>query len=368
MTTTSDVLVVGGGAAGAAAARALARAGAAVTMIRPPEIPGEAWRAAAGMLAAQVETAPDDPLFKLGIAGRAFYRREAPLLRESTGIDIALSQSGILQLALTEADEDRYRAKVAWQRQRAEIAEWLTAEEVHEQWPWLAPGFGAFHAVDDGTLDPRQLVLALREDATRASVVTIEDRVLAIRSDGERVVGVRSEQGDHAAARVVIAAGAWSGRLGGLPRPLSVEPVRGQVSVYRWPAGVPTTTVYGPDCYLLCRGEELWAGSTMEHAGFTAESTDRATSAIHARVSEIYPGLAGQTPLRSWAGLRPGTPDGRPIIGEEPRLSGLWYATGYGRNGILLAGIAGELVAQSIRGEPLPEELTVFRPGRFWSW
>ncbi len=368
MTTIPNILVIGGGAAGAAAARALARAGATVTMIRPPELPGEAWRAAAGMLAAQVEPTPDDPLFKLGIAGRAFYRREAPLLRESTGIDIALSQSGILQLALTAADEERYRAKVAWQRQRAEMAEWLTAEEVHEQWPWLAPGFGAFHAIDDGTLDPRQLVLALREDATRAGVVTIEDRVLAIRREGERVVGVRGEAGEHAADRVVIAAGAWSGRLGGLPRPLSVEPVRGQISAYRWPNGVPSATVYGPTCYLLRRGEELWAGSTMEHAGFTADISARATHAIHADVSEIYPGLAGQTPLRSWAGLRPGTPDGRPIIGEEPRLPGLWYATGYGRNGILLAGIAGELVAQGIRGEPLPEELSVFRPGRFWSW
>lgn len=368
MTTTSDVLVIGGGAAGAAAARALARAGASVTMIRPPEIAGEAWRAAAGMLAAQVETTPDDPLFKLGIAGRAFYRREAPLLRESTGIDIALSQSGILQLALTAADEERYRAKVAWQRQRSEMAEWLTADEVHEQWPWLAPGCGAFHAIDDGKLDPRQLVLALREDATRAGAVTIEDRVLAVRSNGGRVIGVRSEQGDHAAPRVVIAAGAWSGRLDGLPRPLSVEPVRGQVSAYLWPTDLPSATVYGPNCYLLRRGDELWAGSTMEHAGFTAESSAQATSAIHTRVSEIYPGLAVQTPLRSWAGLRPGTPDGRPIIGEEPRLPGLWYATGYGRNGILLAGIAGDLVAQGIRGEPLPEELAVFRPGRFWSW
>ncbi|HET9065107.1 MAG TPA: glycine oxidase ThiO [Gemmatimonadales bacterium] len=368
MVKHSDVIVVGGGAAGAAATRALARAGASVTMLQPQEIPGEAWRAAAGMLAAQVETTPDDPLFKLGIAGRAFYRREAPRLLEATGIDLGLSQSGILQLALTAADEERYRAKVAWQRQRSEMAEWLTAEEVQEQWPWLAPGHGAFHAIDDGTLDPRRLVQALRADAGLAGAVTIEDEVLAILSAGGRVVGVRGAQGDHAAARVVIAAGAWSGRLGGLPRPLSVEPVRGQVSAYRWPTDVPAATVYGPRCYLLRRGEELWAGSTMEHAGFTAELSGRATDAIHERVTEIYPGLAGQTPIRSWAGLRPGTPDGRPIIGEEPRLPGLWYATGYGRNGILLSGIVGELIAQGIRGEPLPDEVAVFRPGRFWSW
>lgn len=368
MTSGTDVLVIGGAAAGASAARALAAAGATVTMVSPPELPGEAWRAAAGMLAAQVETTPDDPLFKLGIAGRAFYRREAPLLRESTGVDIELSQHGILQIALTPADEERYRAKVAWQRQQAELAEWLSPDEVQEQWPWLSAGRGAFHAIDDGTLDPRSLVEALRADAVAAGVIVAEDRILSIHRTGNRLQGASGESAEYRAAAVVVAAGAWSGRIRGLPRPLSVEPVRGQVSVYPWPADAAAATVYGRNCYLLRRGDELWAGSTMEHAGFVSEVSSMATQLIHDRVSEIYPGLGRAAPIRSWAGLRPGTPDGRPIIGEEPRLPGLWYATGYGRNGMLLAGIAGQLVAQGIRGEPLPEELGAFGPGRFWSW
>lgn len=368
MSNGSDVVVIGGGAAGVSAARSLATAGAKVTMVTPPELPGAAWQAAAGMLAAQVETSPDDPMFKLGIAGRAFYRREAKVLRETTGIDIGLAQTGILQIALTEADEERYRAKVAWQRQQAELAEWLSPDEVREQWPWLAASHGAFHAIDDGTLDPRRLVEALRADAVRGGVRPVQDRVVAIRREGNRLLGVRGELAEYDAGTVVVAAGAWSGRIGGLPRPLSVEPVRGQVSVYPWPAGANDATVYGRDCYLLRRGDELWAGTTMEHAGFAAEVSPLATALIHERVSEIYPGLGTDAPLRSWAGLRPGTPDGRPIMGEEPRLSGLWYATGYGRNGMLLAGIAGQLIAQGIRGEALPEELHVFRPGRFWSW
>lgn len=368
MVTGADVVVIGGGVAGASAARALAHAGAKVTVLQPPELPGEAWQASAGMLAAQVENKPDDPSFKLGIAGRAFYRREAPALLEHTGIDVELVQTGILQLALTATDEERYRAKVAWQRQRSELAEWLTADEVHQQWPWLAAGVGGFHAVGDGTVNARQLVAALRADAARLGVVTIADRGVEVCRTSARVRSVRGEKGEYPAEHVVIAAGAWSGRLSGLPRPLSVEPIRGQVMAYRWPEGIPAATVYGSHCYLLRRGEELWAGSTMEHAGFAVDTTAEAAAAIHSRISAIYPALARQEPLRSWVGLRPGTPDGRPIIGEAPPLRGLWYATGYGRNGILVAGIAGELVAQGISGQPLPDDVAEFGPGRFWAW
>src|SRR5690606_28074270 len=95
----ADVLVVGGGAAGAAVARALCQGGARVTVVRPEPLPGEAWRAAAGMLAAQIEATADDPLFALGVAGRAFYRREADALREGSGVDIGLEQGGTLPIA-----------------------------------------------------------------------------------------------------------------------------------------------------------------------------------------------------------------------------------------------------------------------------
>jgi glycine oxidase len=368
MPTAPDVLIAGGGPAGAAAARALALAGAAVTVVRPATLAGEAWRASAGMLAAQIETAPEDPLFKLGVAGRAFYRREAEPIQSRTGLDIGLELTGILQVALDEEDEDRFRAKVAWQRQQAQQAEWLEPGEITEQWPWLTAPRGAFWAPEDGTLDPRRLVAALLADAVAAGARVVDDRITGINRDGPRLQGATGTAGSYPAGQVVLAAGAWSGRVTNLPRPLSVEPVRGQMAAYPLPAGGAVTPVYGRHCYLLQREGELWAGSTMEHAGFTVATTSAALTEVTDRVAGIYPGIATATPLRTWAGLRPGTPDGRPIIGREPRLPGLWYATGYGRNGILLAGITGELVAQGIGGEAIPDELAAFRPGRFWSW
>lgn len=368
MKSGSDVLVVGGGAVGASCARALARAGANVTVVRRPEVPGEAWRAAAGMLAAQIEAGPEEPLFNLGVAGRAFYRREAEALREATGIDIGLTQGGILQVATSEAQVEQFKAKVAWQRQQAEQADWLEPADVEEGWPWLRPGHGAFWAAEDGMLSPERLVTALLAEATARGARVVDDRISALWRDDGRLVGAVGSADRYPAGAVVIAAGAWSGRLENLPRPLSVEPVRGQLLAFDWPADAKPATVYGHRCYLLHRGSEMVVGSTMEHAGFEVATSPEATATLLTRASELYPHLAAMSPRRHWAGLRPMTPDGIPIIGPEPRLEGLWYATGHGRNGILLAGITGELLAQAITGEPLPDELRLVRPERFWDW
>jgi glycine oxidase len=149
---------------------------------------------------------------------------------------------------------------------------------------------------------------------------------------------------------------------------VSVEPVRGQLVAFPWPANTPPAIVFGYGGYLLHRGGEAIAGSTMEHAGFAPEVTEAAVTAIRAHAEELAPALTGAKVLRAWAGLRPGTPDGLPIVGREPNLQGLWYATGHGRNGILLAGITGRIIGHMLAGEATVEEVEVLRPERFWSW
>lgn len=367
MTATSDVIVIGAGVVGAACARALALAGARVTVLRRAG-EGEAWRAAAGMLAAQVEAGPEDPLFNLAIAGRAFYAREAERLRDTTGIDIGLAQTGILHVAFSDAQVTAFKTKVAWQRQQAQRADWLEPDEIRESWSFLAPGLGGLWAAEDGSLDPVALVEALLADATRLGARLVDDAAVAIDRTGEALHGVIGTSGRYAAAHVIIAGGAWGGRLDNLPRPLSVEPVRGQMVAIDWPDGAPAVVAYGDRCYVLRRGSEMLVGSTMEHAGFDATTTEAGIAELIARASVLHPALASTTIRRRWAGLRPGTPDGVPIIGPEPRLPGLWYAAGHGRNGVLLAGITGEMLAQAIGGEALPDELHPARPTRFWSW
>lgn len=367
MSQAPDVLVIGGGVVGAACAWHLARAGRRVRLIeREGASGGEAWRASAGMLASQIEVEPEDVLFELGIAGREFYRQNADGLAQSTGINIGFRDPGILETASTEAEVETLKARVAWQRQHGHQSEWLDSDEVRREWPWLGESLGGQLAPHDGAVDPAGLVEAFRSDAQRQGAELVTDTIASLTRSSTGVTGAQGREW-HPADHVVLAAGAWSGRIGNLPRPISVEPVRGQLVAFPWPRGVEPAIVFGHGGYLLHRDSEGIAGSTVEHAGFSPEVTETGVASIRQRTESLVPALRGVKVLRAWAGLRPGTPDGLPIVGREPELDGLWYATGHGRNGVLLAGITGRIIQDLMAGEPTFEEAHALRPERFWS-
>lgn len=368
MTTVHDVVVIGGGPVGAACARELARAARRVLVLEPGGESGQGWRAAAGMLAPQIEARQDDPLLELGLAAREHYRPLAQELLETTGIDIDLWQEGIAAVALGEAEAAELRSRVAWQRQQGLLSDWLDAEEVAARWPWLGPTQGALWAAHEGALDPEKLVRALLADAVGSGARVAADRATGIECRAGRVTGVVGEAGRYPAGAVVVAAGAWSAAIEGLPRPLSVAPVRGQMAALPWPGGSRRAIVYSHDCYLVGRGDEAILGSTMEYVGFRPEVTSAGLGRIFAAATALCPSFNRAEVRRTWSGLRPMTPDGLPILGPEPRLQGLWYATGHGRNGILLAGLSGLLVKQLVAGEPPAEDVDAFLPARFWNW
>jgi glycine oxidase len=319
------------------------------------------------MLAPQIEAAEGDPLFELAVAGRERYSALADELRRSTGIDIQFWQKGIARLATTETDVGSLRSRAAWQRKRGHEAEWLESDEVRSRWPWLGSSYGALWAPNEAALDPVSLVRALIEDARIAGARIHAERVIGLEQKGGRVTGVEGAEKKYSAGQVVIAAGAWAPSIAGLPRPLPVVPVRGQMMAFPWPVGVERGIVFGNQVYLVARGGEAIAGSTMEHAGFDARVTSEGMDFIRNGAGELCPALRGVEALRSWAGLRPMTPDGLPILGGEPLTEGLWYATGHGRNGILLAAISGLLIAQLVCGAQPGEYLRPMRPERFFS-
>ncbi len=367
MTQAFDVIVIGGGPVGASCARELAQTGRRVLLFERGDNRGEGWRAAAGMLAAQVASHTDDPLFELGLAGRELLAELAPMLQDQTGIDVGFWQEGIARVAADEADAGQLRSQLAWQRQQGHLCDWFDAGEVKTRWPWLGPTHGAFWAPRDAGIHPERLVEALLVDAAKLGVVTVHDTVLAVERRGDRVVGVKATE-SYAAPDVVIAGGAWSGQIAGLPRPLTVEPIRGQMAALAWPAGIGPSIVVGKGCYIVARDGEAVVGSTMEHAGFAPEVTAAGLAEIFTGVSGLCPSLARGEVRRTWAGLRPVSPDGLPIVGREPRLEGLWYATAHGRNGVLLSGITGVLICRLLAGENEMEELAPLRPERFWGW
>ena len=366
----SDFLVVGGGVVGTACARALARRGATVTIVEAGPKPGAASLAAAGMLAPLAEAGPEDPLLGFGVRARDYYTDLAPALLEETGIDIGLQKDGVLEVAFTEDDVANVRGEVAWHRQCGFTAEWLSAEELKELAPGIAPeALGAAYALEDGALNPLALLQAFTLSAESAGVRIVRgEEVEQILSVGSEVQGVRTSFQTRQAGAVLIAGGAWSGQLMGLPRPLSVQPVRGQMAAIQWPEECRKIIVYGAGGYILPQAGGAVAGFTMENSGFDVTVTESGLEHIRSVVRHLLPALGDVLFSRTWVGLRPCTPDGHPIIGADPRMSGLWYATGHGRTGILEAGLTGELVAQLHFGEDIDLDLTPVSPTRFWNW
>ncbi|HEX2249216.1 MAG TPA: glycine oxidase ThiO [Gemmatimonadales bacterium] len=365
MMTNFDVVVIGGGAIGSACARELALSGRKVLVVEEGGDKGQAWRAAAGLLAPQIEADGDSPLVELGLGARDLYDRLGPALQMTTGIDIGLWREGIARIATDQGEIASLQSQVAWQRAQGYTVEWIDAAELRSRWPWTGPALGALWAPEDGALDPSRLVQALVADAERLGATIVTDRVRALRKQGGRVVGVDAERSDYSAPQIVIAAGAWSSHIAGIPRSLPVQPVRGQMMALPWPAGVERAILYHKDCYLLARGTEAILGSTMEYVGYRPEVTQAGLTRILSVAVALCPALMRAKVRRSWAGLRPVTPDGLPIIGEEPVLEGLWYATGHGRNGILLAAMTGVLLTQLLDGREPTHNMNQFAPDRF---
>ena len=347
-----DVAVVGGGAVGAACARACATRGLHVAIFEPGPDPAAASPASAGMLAAQIEPT-DDALVGLSVRARDLYEPLAPVLRETTGIDIGFWRAGIAAVAFDDAAADRLKEDVARQRQAGLRCDWLEADEVRERWPGAAPDSrGALFAPEDGAVDPQGLTRACLADARRLGAALHPEPVTLVDTGNGRARGVVTRAGKTAAEHVVLAAGVWTPQIAGVPRPLPVEPVRGQLAATAWPADTPAAILYHDRGYVLARGGEAVLGTTMEHAGFDCRVTNEGLAQIFRGAVRLLPALLNHAVQRMWAGLRPVTGDGRPIVGPDPDVERLWYAAGHGRNGILLAALTGEIIADLVtKGE-----------------
>ena len=364
--SSCEVLVAGGGVIGAACARAAALRGLRVVICEPGPEPAAASHASAGLLAAQIEPA-DEQLRALSLRGRDLYESLAAALQETTGIDIGLRRVGIASLAFDEASADALRDAVAWQRQAGLRCDWLEPAEVVERFPGTAPCSGALFAPEDGAVNPPELCRALLADARRCGAQTIAARVERITSILGRATGVVTPHGAVRAEHVIIAAGAWSPRIEGLPRALPVEPVRGQMAATPWPAEIPPAILYCDHAYVLPRGSEALMGSTMERVGFDGRVTDDGIAQVVAAATRLLPALATPRRMRTWAGLRPVTADGRPIVGPDPDVRGLWYATGHGRSGVLLAALTGDIIAELVTTGTSGMEIASLDPSRFTS-
>jgi glycine oxidase len=348
--------VIGAGLIGLTAAVALAERQLTTAVIGERR-PGEASPAAAGMLAPSVERA-SGPAHDFGVAARDRYPQYVEFLAERTGTRVPLNRLGILQLALSEKGINGLR------RTALPGSSWLDAKEVAELEPALSHGLGAMYSPDDGAVDNTALLKALEMLVVSSDRISkIDDAVTGIHAENDSCT-IETRSGRQLETQfVVVAAGAWAGKINGAPLARAVEPARGQLVIY--PLCPLRHVVYGPRGYVVPRGDGTIGGSTMENAGFDPEITEEGIRKVRDAAEEICPALGSTAQPKAWAGLRPITPDMLPIIGPDPDHPSIIYACGHSRNGVLMAPLTGDVVADLVTGTPLSHDLSQFRPGRF---
>ncbi|HWO15713.1 MAG TPA: glycine oxidase ThiO [Solirubrobacterales bacterium] len=353
-----DAIVVGAGAIGLSCAWRAARRGARVVVLDRDRPPAGATRVAAGMLAPVGELTFGEPeLLELTLAAAELYPSFVAELEAASGMSAGYERRGALHVALDRDEAAELRRIHDLQRSLGLEAEWLPPRRCRDLEPGLTPSFnGGVHAPGEAAVDPRALTVALLAALAAEGVeVRTGVEVAAALTQGESLVGVRTSEGDELrAGTTVLAAGAWSGQAEWLSKEARppVRPVKGQIIELRTPDGEPPCEriVASERVYLVPRPDgRLIAGATVEERGFDTAVT---AGGVHELLREAYrllPDVAEMELVEAVAGLRPGTPDNLPLIGPGA-MDGLVLATGHYRNGILLAPLTAERVAETLAG------------------
>jgi glycine oxidase len=368
MGRSADVIVIGGGAIGGAIALALAGRGLAVTVVEAGRIGRGASWAAAGVLAPDWSGHDPAPLTALAEGGLALWPEWADDVQGRSGVPLGFRRDGLLNL-WADPEAPGLPPDLATEPPPLGAGERLSAAEARRLEPSLAgPILGGVLDTGVAQVDNPRLAPALaRAAADLGARFLTGTPVVALVRSGSRCTGVRTAGGATlSAGAVVVAAGAWSGALAessGLRLP--VVPWRGQMLAFDAEARPVRRIVFCGELVLIPRPHgPLIVGTTLEHAGFDARVTLGGLAQILARAERVVPGLAELPLARTWAGLRPGTPDALPYMGPVPGWDGLYAAAGHGRKGIILAPLAGALMARLIADGDLDSRLLPCLPGR----
>jgi glycine oxidase len=366
------VAVIGGGVIGLAIGWRLAAAGCSVDIFeRGAAGHGASW-AAAGMLAAGIEAEPGEAaLYTLNRLSQGMWPGFAAEVEAASGIAVGYRDEGTMAVALTRDDAAQLRFHYDFQRSLGVELEWLSGTEARRREPHLHPGLAAaVFSPRDHQVDNRRLVTALRRVFLDAGGRLREHaEVTAVDTAGDRVSGLRLGGARHAADVVVLAAGAWSAGIEGLPRGARppVRPVKGQMLAVRMDAAAPLLrhVVWTPKVYLVPRGDgRLIVGGTVEERGFDASLTAGGILALLEGAWRAMPGIEELPIDEMWAGFRPGSRDDAPMLGPSP-LAGLVLATGHHRNGILLTPVTADAVSRYVLSGEVDDAIRPFAIGRF---
>jgi glycine oxidase len=365
----SDVIIIGAGVIGCACAFELATAGARVAVVDARQVGQGASQASAGVLAPYIEGHEDSPLRQLGRRSLDMYDAFVARVMEASRQVVQYSRGGTLEIALEPDHAVALRHSVTVLGGDGVAAHWLDPEELRDVEPLAASGaLGGLLIDTHGFVGVPEFTGALAAAAMRAGATfALDARVISVsRSADDRLV-VHTENGPSVADHVVLAAGSWATqiRIAGVAASIGVKPVRGQLLHLSWPTAQPLRHVlWGAECYIVpwLNGRVL-VGATVEDAGFDERATVAGVRDLLEASCALVPHLWQASFEEVRVGLRPGSPDGMPIIGESRIVPGLIYATGHYRNGVLLTPLTAALVKAIVQGDA-DEALDVVSPVR----
>lgn len=352
-------MVAGGGLIGLAVAWRCAQRGLSVTVADGDASAGASY-AAAGMLAPVTEAAyGEERLLELCRASLERFPAFVAAVERASGVDVGLRTAGTLAVGFDTDDMRALEALHAFEQELGLAAERLTPREARRREPSVTPRLrGALHVPGDHSVDGRALHAGLLAAARASGVRLVRSRIEALCVDGGRATGLRlRDGGELAGSTVVLALGAWSPSLPGVP-PLRVRPVKGQILRLRGADGLLEGTVRalvrGRQVYLVPYAKDgLIVGATVEEKGFDATVTAGAVHDLLRDAIEVVPGVAELELVETLARWRPGTPDNAPLLGPSA-LPGLVLATGHFRNGVLLTPVTAEVIAELLVSGTLP--------------
>jgi glycine oxidase len=324
------------------------------------------------MLAAAIEAEPgEEPLLPLTLESQRLWPEFARELEAAGGISVEYRGDGTLNVALNRDDAETLRHSYEFQKGLGLDLEWLNAAEARRLEPHLKPGIAAaVLSRNDHQVQNRCLARSLAA-ACRAAKVTIHEHcaVKEVVTSGGRARGVETERGREAADCVVLAAGAWSREIGGIPAAYlpPVRPIKGQMLALQMDKTAPLIrhVVWLPNGYLVPRFDgRLVIGGTVEERGFDPNLTAGGLLALLDAAWRAIPAIEELPVAETWVGFRPGSRDDAPMLGPSG-IDGLVIATGHHRNGILLTPVSASVVSEYILNGRLSEMALPFTPQRF---